>query len=125
MDANTFQQRIDEWMHETFVDTIRTNKVERAMRFLEESLELCQSLGLTSEQAGKIQDYVYSRPIGETHQEVGGVMVTLAALCGTAGLNMANCGELELARINRPEIKAKIQAKQVTKQIMGITPTEL
>jgi hypothetical protein len=47
---------------------------------------------------------------------------TLATLCSTAGHEMTECGEAELHRINQPEVRAKIQAKQGTKQLFGVTP---
>ncbi|MEX0409334.1 hypothetical protein ABGN05_27200 [Aquibium sp. LZ166] len=39
------------------------------------------------------------RDLGEPHQEVGGVMVTLAALCAANGLDMERSGAQELDRI--------------------------
>ncbi|MNN11716.1 hypothetical protein D3C81_1246860 [compost metagenome] len=58
-------------------------------------------------------DYVYGRPVGDKHQEVGGVMVTLAALCLAQGLDMHTAGETELARIwtKVEQIRAKQAAK--------------
>lgn len=55
------------------------------------------------------------RTVGDPPQEVGGVMVTLAALCLASGLDMHDAGEVELARISAPELVAKIRAKQAAK----------
>ena len=123
--TDNFQRRVGKWMNEAFSNAICNNRIERAMRFFEESTELCQSLGMTQEQAQKLIDYVFSRAIGDPHQEVGGVMVTLAALGNTINHSISHCGETELTRINQPEILAKIRAKQVTKAVMGITPEDL
>lgn len=58
-------------------------------------------------------DYVFGRRVGEQAQEVGGVMVTLAALCLANGLDMQTCGETELARI-WTKVEA-IRAKQAAR----------
>ena len=94
-----FQERVGEWMKACFTPEICADTVERNHRFLEESLELVQSLGCTKEDALMLVDYVFGRPVGEPTQEAGGVMVTLAALCLAAKLNMDSAGETELGRI--------------------------
>ena len=66
----------------------------------------CAGGQLRREGGGRIAtlvDYVWSRPIGEPEQEVGGVMVTLAAYCLAADLDMHAAGETELARILQQE----------------------
>lgn len=68
-------------------------------RFLEEALELVQANGCTASEAHQLVDYVFSRPPGEPHQERGGVMITLALLSWTSGLNMTKAGEDELKRV--------------------------
>ncbi len=42
--------------------------------------ELVQAVGTSREDALRLVEYVYTRPVGELRQEIGGVMVTLAAL---------------------------------------------
>ena len=86
---------------------------ERNHRFLEEALELVQACGATASEAHQLVDYVYGRPVGDKHQEIGGVMVTLAALCLAQGQNMHAAGETELARIwtKVEQIRAKQAAK--------------
>lgn len=109
-----FQQRVKTWMMECFSMEICRDTQERCHRFTEEALELVQSLGMTASEAHQLVDYVYGRPTGETHQEVGGVMVTLAALCCALDqMEMDAEGEVELARVwNNIE---KIRAKQAAK----------
>src|ERR1019366_7187801 len=77
----TFQRRLWPWMTECFGPTIPLDKMERNHRFLEEALELVQACYCTADEAHQLVDYVYGRPVGEKSQEVGGVVVTLAALC--------------------------------------------
>ncbi|MGX5887837.1 hypothetical protein [Burkholderia gladioli] len=110
-----FQSRVQPWMLECFGPTIAADTIERNHRFLEEALELVQSLGCTASEAHQLVDYTFGRPVGEPAQEVGGVMVTLAALCLANTLDMHQAGETELARISEPAIMRKIRAKQAAK----------
>ncbi|WP_230955190.1 hypothetical protein [Burkholderia anthina] len=110
-----FQQRVQPWMLACFGAKISADKLERNHRFFEEAGELVQACGMTREEAHALVDYTWSRPVGEPTQEVGGVMVTLAALCLANGLDMHSAGETELERINVPETVAKIRAKQAAK----------
>lgn len=91
---------------------------ERGDRFLEEVLELLQANGYARERVATLVDYVYGRPVGEPRQEVGGVMVTLGAYCWIIGLDMHEAGQIELDRINRPEIIKKIRKKQEAKKAL-------
>ena len=109
----TFQNRVNPWLIECFGVEIARNKPERNHRFLEESLELVQSLGCTKEEAAMLVDYVYGRDVGDPPQEVGGVMVTLAAACLANNLDMHDNGETELKRIwtKVPQIREKQRTK--------------
>jgi len=116
----TFQDRVRPWMLACFGYEISGDKIERNHRFLEEALELVQACGCTQSEAHQLVDYVYGRPVGVHYQEVGGVMVTLAALCLAQGLDMHQCGETELARVwTKVE---QIRAKQAAKPKHGPLP---
>lgn len=108
-----FEARVQLWMLACFGAEIAADAQERNHRFLEEALELVQACGATQSEAHQLVDYVYGRPVGDKHQEVGGVMVTLAALCLAQGLGMHEAGEAELARIwtKVEQIRAKQAAK--------------
>ncbi|SDF79334.1 MULTISPECIES: hypothetical protein [unclassified Duganella] len=117
----TFQERVQPWMLACFGEMIAGDREERNHRFLEEALELVQSTGCTSSEAHQLVDYVYGRPVGEPAQEVGGVMVTLAALCLANNLDMHADAETELARIwTKVE---QIRAKQAAKPKHSPLPT--
>lgn len=109
----TFQQQVKPWLLSCFGEEIASDRSERNHRFLEEALELVQACGCTKEEAIQLVDYVYGRPLGEPHQEVGGVMVTLAALCLAQKLDMHEAGATELKRIwtKVEQIRAKQAAK--------------
>lgn len=111
----SFQERVAPWMQSCFGPVISADSEERNHRFLEEALELVQACGATKENCHKLVDYVYGRPVGEPSQEVGGVMVTLAALCLAQKLDMHRDGETELTRINDPAMMEKIRRKQAAK----------
>lgn len=111
--AGAFQARVQPWLMACFGEMIAGDREGRNHRFLEEALELVQSCGCTASEAHQLVDYVYGRQVGEPSQEVGGVMVTLAALCLANGLDMHADAENELARI-WTKIEA-ISAKQAAK----------
>lgn len=110
---NYFQNNCMDWATQTFGEKINTDLSERNQRFLEEALELVQSTGMTSKQSHAMVDYVFARPIGETHQEIGGVMVCLALLCSIQNFDMNELGSTEISRCW--DNQAKIKAKQAQK----------
>lgn len=123
--ATPFQSRVQPWMLECFGAEIAADRLERGDRFLEEALELLQSGDYPRDRIAALVDYVYGRPAGEPPQEVGGVMVTLAAYCLAHDLDMHAAAEAELARILQPEIVARIRAKQATKPTGSALPVEM
>lgn len=94
---------------------ITNDKTERNYRFLEEALELVQSNNCTREDAHALVEYVYDRPAGDLRQELGGAMVTLAALADALRIEMEDCGSQELDRV-WGKIK-EIREKQASKKI--------
>src|SRR5258706_7759073 len=112
-ELTTFQESVQPWLLMCFGGVIAADTIERNHRFLEESLELVQACSGTADEAHQLVDYVFGRQVGDKAQEVGGVMVTLAALCLAQGLDMHAAGETELARI-WTKVEA-IRAKQAAK----------
>lgn len=108
-----YQDSVKSWSITCFGKEIAADKTERNYRFLEEALELVQSLGCGKEAAHQLVEYVYGRPIGEPKQEVGGVMTTLATLCNANDINMADAGwaELDLVWKRIDKIRQKQKAK--------------
>lgn len=109
----SFQGLVHNWMLKCFGPEIAADTKERNYRFIEEALELVQAVGCSREDAHKLVDYVFDRPPGDPLQEVGGVMVTLAAFCTTHGISLEEAGEIELARVWT--VIDKIRAKQASK----------
>lgn len=112
---NRFQTEVSNWLISCFGEAIANDKMERNYRFLEEALELVQSAGCTVDFAHQLVDYVYSRPVGELKQELGGVMVTLASLCYAHNIDMKECGDVELMRVllNLEKIRKKQAEKKI------------
>jgi NTP pyrophosphatase (non-canonical NTP hydrolase) len=111
--TENFQERVAKWMLACFGPEIAGDRIERNHRFIEEALELVQANGCTESEAHQLVDYTFGRPKGEPRQEVGGVMVTLAALCLACNMDMGREAETELARVwtKVEQIRAKQAAK--------------
>ena len=104
-----YQRSVKRWLYRCFGRAIAQDVKERNHRFLEEALELVQAAGCSKNEALLLVEYVYGRPVGELKQEVGGVAVTLTALCVAQKVSLEECASGELGRIwhKMPEIRAK------------------
>jgi hypothetical protein len=117
-----FQTRVAQWMQETFGPEVSADQRERSFRFGEEAIELLQAGGCSKEDVLKLVDYVFSRPVGDFEQEVGGTMLTLTAWCDSRKVDVMNAAHTEQTRCEQPEVRAKIQRKQAAKRAMMDTP---
>lgn len=113
------QHSILSWACEVFGTACATNPTERIQRFVEEALELAQSLDMPREAAHAMVDFVYDRAKGEVHQEVGGVSISLLALCEHIGLSAHKEEVREHLRILGLD-RDKLRAKQMSKQAQGV-----
>lgn len=116
---NERQTRAMSWGQECFGDNAMSPH-ERALRFLEEALELVQASGVTPEEVLKLRDYTYSRPVGEIGQEVGGVCITLMVLCEANNISLAREELREFDRVIAidPDV---FRAKHAAKIVAGIS----
>lgn len=120
-EASSFQERVQPWMMACFGPEISSDRLERNDRFIEEALELAQASDYPKDRAQALVEYVYGRDQGDINQEVGGVMVTLAAHCLAHGVDMHAAAETELARIwTKVDV---IRAKQAAKPTGSALPT--
>lgn len=108
-----FQNQVDKWMVTCFGPHVSKDRYIRCCRFFEEAAELVQAGGMSREDAHKLVDYTYDRPVGEVGQEVGGVMVTLAAFCNAFEIELGKASTTELIRCW--DNIEKIRAKQANK----------
>jgi NTP pyrophosphatase (non-canonical NTP hydrolase) len=115
------QIEIREWLcHRIGIPSQFESLENRSQRFFEEATELVQVTGLTREQCHELVDYVYNRPVGQLHQEIGGVMVCLAALSERLDENMGVAFLDEIERVHKPEIIEKVRAAIERKRRDGV-----
>lgn len=98
MELAFFQLDVLQWVRDCFGPKLMMDKRERALRFLEEAIELVQAGGLSKKEVEMVMTYVYNRPTGVLEREVGGSMTTLAAFCNAHDLNLSQCAQDELIR---------------------------
>lgn len=113
----TLQQRVQPWVLQCLGAESANDLPLRAHRYCEEAVELVQACGCTREEVLQIVEWVFQRQPGELHQEVGGVMITLAALCLANGIDLHAEADRELERIW--PLSDAIRAKQDVKPKFG------
>jgi len=111
-----YQSRIARWVLSTLGEECFANKLERALRVVEETVELAQAVGVDPEQLHRLVDYVYERPKGVTSQELAGIMVTLCAMATSLGVKLEAASLQEADRIETPEIVDKVRRRQTEKR---------
>ncbi|MGA2270304.1 MAG: hypothetical protein ABSH44_17670 [Bryobacteraceae bacterium] len=92
------EERVAEWIR-TRIGEPNLHHKERAMRLLEEALELAQAEGITIDQVGWQVDHVFARVKGEPAQEAAGVAVCLLGWCAATGNNLLALAIQEIERI--------------------------
>ena len=115
------QSRIGLWVRTTFGEVVATNTKERALRVVEEAIELAQACNVDAATLHRLVDYVFGRPPGKPEQEIAGCMVTLYAVASTLGVNADDALEAEIARIHRPEIIERCRRRQREKDEAAVT----
>ncbi len=93
------QQLANNWAIRAFGFEHTKNSKVRALRLLEEAIELAQAEGVQRHLVDHCTEVVYSRPVGEAHQEIGGVLMTAAVYCGCVGRDMEEVLATELDRV--------------------------
>lgn len=103
------------WCKEVFGPEHVLDKRVRALRLLEEAIELFQSVGGKAEQATNLVNYVFSRPPGNPIQELGGVSTCMLVLAQTLGTTVEEAEDLELRRV-WSKFAEHFQARNRTKE---------
>lgn len=75
------------WAANTF-GSVAYSPRERALRLVEETIEVAQTEGLGPNDIRKIVERVYEREPGDLGEEIGSVAMTLAALAQNAGYDV-------------------------------------
>ena len=109
-----WQTNVNKCFSQCFTPDILFDPIERGDRFLEESLELVQTIpNYTKDRAHALVNYTFGRPVGKIDQEVGGVVACLAALCNAMNISIGKQAVLDQKRAWKNI--AKIRAKHSTK----------
>jgi hypothetical protein len=75
------------------------NRRDRAIRIVEEAVELAQSEQCDSDMIRRVVESVLKRPVGIPKQELGGVIVTTLAYAGAAGVDAQAIMENEIRKV--------------------------
>lgn len=120
---NIRQETILRWCNLAFAqpnnDPDEVSIETRAIRAFEEMCELMQSLDIPFAMLIKQAVITYDRPIGDTHQELGGVMITMNALAEVIGDSLAAAEEDEITRCNAKD-EGHFQKRQQEKRSQGL-----
>ena len=93
------QAVVEGWVRRTFGDALMDNPKERARRVVEEAIETLRVAGVSQQEAQALVQAVYAKPPGELRQEIGGVVVTLLALCAHHNMRLDDTAKTEISRI--------------------------
>lgn len=123
MEISKAQLKTHDWFNSTFKRDIQGEgqATDRANRFVEEALELVQAIGITKESIRLQLDRVYSRPVGEVKQEIGGTILTLSLIASSQDLLMDDCwsAAIEDGYARQAKIRAKDAAKRKDSPLPG------
>lgn len=117
-----WQAMIRDWMFNEVKEPDQWNPTNRGQRLLEEVLEAyqCPGIGLTEDQCHTLVSYVYNRPTGTLHQELGGVIICLLALSDATEEDLHKCMIDEYNRICTPELIEKVRKAIIRKRADGV-----
>lgn len=116
------QISVHAWAVQAFGLEEANSITQRGLRLLEEAAEAFQACGGTVEMAHKLIDHVFSRPVGELAQELGGTGVTLLALAQAAGLDAEAEEVREVERVLSKPIE-HFRQRNAAKNAAGLKAT--
>lgn len=94
----SLESRVAAWVCSRIGPEYMASK-ERAMRCLEEAVELAQAEGISWQQTVRQVFYVLDRPSGAPMQEAGGLAVCLLGWCAANGVKLSDISRDEILRI--------------------------
>lgn len=110
------------WALDIFPREQVIDRRERAIRFLEEAQELAQTQGVTEDDNARLGRRVWSRPVGEVWQEIGGAQFCLFSLAENLGMSAISCAEQDLFRVKSMDPE-HFRRKNAEKVVDGVTFT--
>jgi hypothetical protein len=93
------QQKVVDWGIDAFGKDHMTSVEQRGLRMVEEAIEAAQAAGCDPAALHHLILYVYSKPVGDLRQEVGGTQVCLMALANAAGFSADQAEQQEIERV--------------------------
>ena len=121
-DLDDVGERASAWAAETF-GPIANDPRERALRFVEEAIELAQTQGADRAAVDALASRVYSRPVGDASVEIGQVGFTLLMLAANLGVSVPGATVVEWARVSA--ISADVwRARHAVKIATGVALAE-
>jgi len=81
------QGKVHGWCRAAFGDDHAQSVKQRGVRMAEEAIEAAQACNVDPAMLHKLIDHIYSKPVGNLPQEIGGVGVTLLALAQAATID--------------------------------------
>lgn len=112
------QADVMHWAKAAFGTEEATSVPQRALRFLEEAIELYQACGGDPERAQLMLNDIFKKPVGEIPQEIGGVSVTLLCLSEAVGADADQCEWAEIDRITALPLE-HFRARNAAKNAAG------
>lgn len=114
------QTLVLDWLNRTFRFTANwRDPKERALRVVEEAIELAQTVDVPIEMIERLVQRVYDREVGETFKELGGVGITLLAFAAATNLDADLAEAAELRRIVNIDPE-HFRTKQHEKNLAGV-----
>lgn len=92
----------------------------RALRCAEEAVELAQACGVPKDQMQRLIEVVYSRPVGDLNQEIGGTLIGISVLCTLRGVDPDKLLVNEVSRVLEKPVEHFTKRNQ-DKLDMGLT----
>jgi len=93
------QVQLRTWAEKAFSIEQARSVPQRALRLLEEAIELFQAAHGNRQQAHELIDHVFSQPPGQLYQELGGVSICTLLLAAAAGLSADLEEQREMIRV--------------------------
>jgi NTP pyrophosphatase (non-canonical NTP hydrolase) len=106
------------WAVITF-GSIAAEPHERALRFVEEAIELAHAAGLSGAEMTAIIGRVWARPPGDIEKEMAQAAMTLGIMSATAGINLRAVENAEFDRVQTIP-KEEWQRRHAAKVDLGI-----
>lgn len=113
--------RTARWVVRTFGLPNLTDRRERARRIVEEAIEVAQSEGIDEARVRRLVERVYSRPVGMIGDEIGGLLLTIAAWqANTPSMSPFVEAERLLSTKLEPGDPERFRAKHADKVAAGV-----